>query len=158
LQDQNEKAGIMRKYAREVINNRFILFAWIMLFSMHTQAEYSSPEHVEGSITISVEQAKALYDRGVVFIDVRNPRLYAGGHIVGAHHLDLKNGFTEAAVAALVKRDQPVIIYCSGVECSRSYRASAKAVSWGFEQVHYFRGGIVDWKNAGYPVTTDAQE
>ena len=148
----------MRKYAREVINNRVILFAWIMLFSMHTQAEYSSPEHVEGSITISVEQAKALYDRGVVFIDVRNPRLYAGGHIVGAHHLDLKNGFTEDAVAALVKRDEPVIIYCSGVECSRSYRASAKAVSWGFEQVHYFRGGIVDWKKAGYPVTTDAQE
>jgi 3-mercaptopyruvate sulfurtransferase SseA len=28
------------------------------------------------------------------------------------------------------------------------------AVSWGFEKVHYFRGGIVDWKNAGYPVET----
>jgi len=158
LQDHNEKVGFMRKYAREVINNRLILITWIMLFSMHAHAEYSSPEHVEGSITISVEQAKALYDKGTVFIDVRNPRLYAGSHIVGAHHLDLKNGFTEDAVAALVKRDEPVIIYCSGVKCSRSYRASAEAVSWGFKKVHYFRGGIVDWEDAGYPVTAGAQE
>lgn len=148
----------MRIYAREMISSRIISITWLMLFSMHAHAEYSSPEHVEGSITITVEQAKALYDTGAVFIDVRNPRLYAGGHIAGAHHLDLKNGFTEDAVAALVKRDEPVIIYCSGVKCSRSYRASAQAVSWGFTKVHYFRGGIVDWENAGYPVTAGAQQ
>ena len=113
---------------------------------------YRSPETVEGAITTSVEQAKSLFDKGVKFIDVRNPRLYTKKHIPGAHHLDFKEVFTEQALASVADRDEPVVIYCSGVRCSRSSRASAMAASWGFSQVHYFRGGIVDWKNAGYPV------
>ena len=51
-----------------------------------------------------------------------------------------------------MKKEQPFIIYCSGVMCSRSYRASEKAVEWGYTKVFYFRGGIVEWKKAGYPV------
>ena len=125
-------------------------------FSVTTQAEttkeWRSPEHVDGTITTSLEQAKALFDEDVVFVDVRNIRLYTKKHIAGAYHLDLKDGFEEEALAAIVKRDQPVVIYCSGVKCSRSYKASAKAVSWGFTKVHYFRGGIVAWKNAGFPL------
>lgn len=145
----------MNKYIRQIIGLITGAFAILLLMIPgQIHAEYSSPEKVEGSITISAIQAKILYDEGVVFIDVRNPRLFTKGHIVGAHHLDLKNGFSEVALTALVERDEPLVIYCSGEKCSRSYRASAKAVSWGFEKVHYFRGGIVDWKNAGYPVET----
>ena len=118
---------------------------------------YRSPEGVEGVVTTSVEQAKSLFDKGVKFIDVRNPRLYAKKHIPGAHHLDFKNAFTEQALASVADRDEPLVIYCSGVKCSRSSRASAMAASWGFSQVHYFRGGIVDWKNAGYPVEAGKQ-
>jgi len=128
-----------------------------LLFSLQIHAEYRSPESVDGAVTVSVEQAKALYDQGVAFIDVRNPRLYVREHIPGAHHLDLKHGFSEPALAAVVGREIPLVIYCSGVKCRRSYRASEMAASWGFEKVHYFRGGIVDWKNAGYPVETSNQ-
>ena len=123
-----------------------------MTAQAETKKEWRSPEQVEGTITTSLQQAKTLFDEGVVFVDVRNVRLYTKKHIPGAYHLDLKNGFEEEALAAIVKRDQPVVIYCSGVKCSRSYKASATAVSWGFSKVHYFRGGIVAWKNAGYPL------
>ena len=148
----------MKKYFRKITGLISAALAlMLLLFSSHIYAEYSSPEKVEGSITTSVKQAKALFENGVVFIDVRNPRLFAKGHIAGAHHLDLKNGFSEDALTALLKREEPLVIYCSGVKCSRSYRASAKAVSWGFEKVHYFRGGIVEWRNAGYPIETSNQ-
>ena len=123
-----------------------------VLASAQSDIVYRSPEGVEGATTTSVEQAKSLFDKGVKFIDVRNPRLYAKKHIPGAHHLDFKEVFTEQTLASVAERDEPVVIYCSGVKCSRSSRASAMAASWGFSQVHYFRGGIVDWKNAGYPV------
>ena len=133
-----------------------LILALFVGFSVTAAAEttnqWRSPEHVDGAITTSLQQAKNLFDEGVVFIDVRNIRLYTKKHIPGAHHLDLKDGFEEQALAAIVKQDQPVVIYCSGVKCSRSYKASAKAVSWGFTKVHYFRGGIVAWKNAGYPL------
>jgi len=122
------------------------------------KSEYRSPEQVEGAISTSVIQAKELYDQGAVFIDVRNPRLYAKKHIPGAFHLDLKHDFDEEKLAAITKKDQPIVIYCSGVKCSRSYRASAKALSWGYSKVHYFRGGIVDWKKAGYPIAVGQQK
>ena len=118
--------------------------------------DYRSPEEVPGATTITAEEAKKFYDEGVAIIDVRNPRLYARRHIPGAHHLDLKTAYNEDTLAALANKDDAIVIYCSGVKCSRSYRASEQAVSWGYRKVNYFRGGIVDWRNAGYPVESSA--
>ena len=116
------------------------------------QTSYRSPEHVDGAVTTSPQQAKQLFDEGVTFVDVRNIRLHTRKHIPGAHHLDLKKDFNEDSLSKLVDKNQPFVIYCSGVKCVRSSRASARAVSWGFTRVHYFRGGIVEWKKAGYPL------
>ncbi len=140
---------------RKILNTlSFVLFLFMAVadVSYAGKSEYRSPEQVEGTVSTSLLEAKKLFDKGVVFIDVRNPRLYAKGHIPGAHHFDYKYDFDESRLDGVAKKDQPIVIYCSGVKCSRSYRASAKAVSWGFSKVHYFRGGIVDWKKAGYPV------
>ena len=136
-----------------------VLVVILLLAAPQAQSgkDYRSPENIQGAVTSSVAQAKALYDQGVAFIDVRNPRLYARKHIPGAHHLDFKDVFTEQALTSVVDRDDPLVIYCSGVKCNRSSRASAMAVAWGFTRVHYFRGGIVEWKNAGYPVETSNQ-
>ena len=95
-----------------------------------------------------------MQDAGTAFVDVHNPRLYARRHIPGTHHLDLKQDFNEASLAAVVARDEPVVIYCSGAKRSRSTSASRKVVSRGCERVYFFRGGIVEWRNAGYPVET----
>jgi rhodanese-related sulfurtransferase len=113
---------------------------------------YSAPEVVAGARTVTVEEVKELFDAGVVIVDVRSPRLHARRHIPGAIHLDLKDVFDEESLAAVAKKDEPLVIYCSGAKCSRSSRASADAVSWGYKEVLYFRGGIVDWRDAGYPV------
>lgn len=130
------------------------LVYFVLLFSLPAHAvdpDWRSPVTVEGAISTSPQEAKALYDAGVPFIDVRNARLHSKQHIPGDHHLELKKGFTEEALKAIASHDDPIVIYCSGVKCSRSYRASEKAVTWGYKKVHYFRGGIVDWREAGYP-------
>ncbi len=145
---------------KTLIKSSVVLF--LSIFAIGTvyaeKSDYRSPEQVAGAINTSVEQARELYDQGAVFVDVRNPRLYARKHIPGAFHLDLKYNFDEEKLAAIAKKDQPIVIYCSGVKCGRSYRASEKAVSWGYTKVHYFRGGIVDWKKAGYPVEVSEQK
>ena len=146
-----------QKRVGKAVSPAFILVLLLNSSPCQAEKDYRSPESVDGAVTTSTEQAKTLYDKGVAFIDVRNPRLYSRKHIPGAHHLDFKNVFTEQALSAVVDRKEPLVIYCSGVKCSRSSRASAMAVSWGFSKVHYFRGGIVDWKNAGYPVKTSDQ-
>ena len=113
---------------------------------------YRSPEHAEGATTINVDEAKWLFDEGVTFIDVRNPRFFARRHVPGAHHLDMKGGFTRGSLASAAEKDQPIVIYSSGIKCGRAYRAAVQAVNWGYTQVYYFRGGIVDWKDVHYPI------
>ena len=114
--------------------------------------EPESRETVPGAITIDGTKAKALFDKGVVFIDVRNDKDWEAGRLPDAVHLELKNGFSEAAVGQVVKKDQDVVFYCNGPKCLRSSEACGQAVAWGFTKVHYYRLGFPDWKSRGYPV------
>ncbi len=128
---------------------------WLALIAFDATAEDSgwrAPAEVPGATTVTVERAKELFDAGVAFIDVRNPRLYARRHVPGAHHLDMKDVFGPDTLSAVVAKDEPLVIYCSGLKCSRSSRASEMAADWGFQKVYYFRGGIVDWRDAGMPL------
>lgn len=115
------------------------------------KTDWRSPLTVEGTETVDVPTAQQLHAEGVAFVDVRNDRLFTRRHIPGAHHLELKSQYNEQALSAIVARDQPVVLYCSGIKCSRSYHAAEMAVDWGFTQVKYFRDGVVGWKKAGLP-------
>lgn len=117
-------------------------------------ADWESPAAVAGATTVSPEQARALHAQGVPFVDVRSARQFGIRHIPGAHHLDLNDGFGKEALQRIAAQAQPLVIYCNGVKCSRSYNACEQAVAWGFTQVHYFRGGIAEWRRAGLPVAS----
>lgn len=111
-----------------------------------------SPETVAGATTVDTQQAKALFDKGVTFIDVRSGRDWEAGRIPGAIHIELKHEFNEESLGAVVGRNQPVVIYCNSVGCMRSSKACAEAVSWGYSKVYYYRLGYPDWKSAGLAV------
>jgi rhodanese-related sulfurtransferase len=133
------------------------VFAWVLFMMILTpQAraapEYVSPETVPGATTIDTAQAKTLFDRGAIFIDVRNHADWEAGRIPGAIHLELDKVFTEASLSAVARPDQEVVMYCNGTKCPRSSQAAASAVGWGFARVYYYRLGFPDWQGAGYPV------
>jgi rhodanese-related sulfurtransferase len=107
---------------------------------------------VPGAATIDTAQAKVLFDKGAIFIDVRNEADWAAGRIPGAVHLELDKGFTEASLGAVARPDQEVVVYCNGAKCPRSSAAAAAAVKWGFTRVYYYRLGLPDWQASGYPV------
>jgi rhodanese-related sulfurtransferase len=113
---------------------------------------YVSPEAVPGATTIDTAKAKALFDQGVVFIDVRNDADWEAGRIPGAIHLELKHVLSAESLGAVVVKDQEVIVYCNGTQCRRSSEAATKAVAWGFTRVYYYRLGFPNWQAAGYPV------
>jgi len=111
-----------------------------------------SPTTVAGAKTINAAEAKALFDKGVIFLDVRKDKDWAAGRIPDAIHIELKKKLNEASMSGAIKKDQEVVIYCNGEKCLRSSKASKKAVAWGFKKVYYFRDGFPAWKSAGYPV------
>lgn len=137
----------------------FIVYYLLAFSDSHAAgSDYASPEHVEGAISTTVFDAKDLHEQGAIFIDVRNSRFYARGHIPGAFHLDLKYNFDEAKLSKVAKKNQPIVLYCSGIKCSRSSSAAEQALSWDFTKVYYFRGGISAWRKIGYEEVTGKAE
>ncbi len=130
------------------------LFATALLLAFMGSAAAAdvSPMTVEGATTVDAAQAKALFDEGAIFIDVRSDKDWAAGRVPDAYHLELKSNYTEATLGEKVAKDQAVVIYCNGENCPRSADASAKAVGWGYSKVYYFRDGLPAWMSAGYPV------
>jgi TolB-like protein len=68
---------------------------------------------VEGATTVDVATAKALFDRGVPFVDVRSGPSWKKGHIPDALNLDYENVFSEVELSKIVSKDQDVVIHCS---------------------------------------------
>lgn len=113
-----------------------------------------SPVTVAGATTVSTAEVQRLIEQGAALIDVRSVvgrRLV--GWIPGAHPMDLREGFTEAAVRKVATLDQPIIIHCLDPKCLRSSIACERAVEWGYKNVYYYRKGFNDWKAAGLPIT-----
>jgi len=119
---------------------------------MTVHAGKISPETVNGAETIDSAKAKVLFDKGVLFVDVRSDKDWSAGRIPDAIHLNVKTAFNEGSLAKEVKKGEEVVMYCNGESCLRSSKASAMAVGWGFTKVYYYRLGFPAWKSAGYPV------
>ncbi|MBF0247648.1 MAG: rhodanese-like domain-containing protein [Alphaproteobacteria bacterium] len=114
-----------------------------------------APDAVAGAELVDaarvVELAQSRSD--LVIVDARRGEEFAKGHIEGAVNL-LDADMTEARLRA-VQPDAagPIVFYCNGPRCLRSSNAAAKAVSWGYTQVYWFRGGWSAWVEARYPMS-----
>ncbi|MFK5894065.1 MAG: rhodanese-like domain-containing protein [Pseudomonadota bacterium] len=115
-------------------------------------AKKISPMTVEGTKSVTTDEAKKLFDNGALFIDVRSNKAWAAGRIADAVLLDIKSKFSEQNMLAEMKKGDPAVIYCNGETCLRSAKACKKAVGWGFTNIQYYRDGYPAWKKAGYPV------
>jgi rhodanese-related sulfurtransferase len=132
----------------------FMVFFVVVGLPMTAHAEKAdAPLTVEGATLVNNEEAKALFDEGVLFVDAREDAAWELGRISGALHLDVKtDAFSKEALLEEAALDDKVVFYCSGVKCGRSSAACTKAVEYGFTNVYYYREGFPGWKGAGYPV------
>ena len=128
------------------------LLSFGVLFSANVAGAADSPLTVDGATTVDTAKAKALFDDGVIFVDVRSDSDFEAGRIPEAEHLESKKVLSESSLQEVVAKDEPVVIYCNGHSCMRSSKASGMAVSWGWTKVYYYRDGFPAWKSAGYPV------
>ena len=116
---------------------------------------------IEGATEIDLATAKSFHDRGVLFIDVGNEAegLWKNGHVPGAVNLPwteddpAKKRLRETTLSEIVDKTEEVVFYwCApGLPCTPNW-ATAKAVNWGYQKVHYFDGGAPAWEEAGYPI------
>lgn len=102
---------------------------------------------------VTLRQAKhAFDDKDVVFIDARSSTEYAAGHIPGALNVP-PSEFTRSKPLERLRRNQPVITYCSGEACQSSIALAEMLIGLrGHIETRVFFGGWEAWKAAEYPI------
>ena len=99
--------------------------------------------------------AELMNDPNVVMLDVRTADEFKDGHLEGAINIDqAQSDFIEKAKAALTT-DKTIAVYCRSGR--RSASAAERLAAEGYKAVN-LKGGILAWKEAQMPVTTDTYE
>lgn len=132
-----------------VLASALLLWApWCVQESTSAEAAESDPAD-----DLSPEAAAAwIREKGprgdFVLLDVRTPEEYRDGHIAGALLIDYRSPSFKDDLGRL-DRGKTYLVYC------RTGNRSGKAVSLmeelRFRKVHHLSGGILKWKEAGFP-------
>jgi thioredoxin 1 len=138
-----EKNNQMTKYLS------IILVTVAIIFNSCTNGQ-SSPSTTSFSAT---EFSKKITELpGAPIIDVRTPGEFSQGHLKNAVNYDISTGEFEKQIASFDKL-KPVLVYC--MSGSRSTYAVRFMKSKGFKEVYELNGGMMKWRAANLPETTD---
>lgn len=88
----------------------------------------------------------------VQLLDVRTPQEYAEGHIDGALNINVQSDDFQRMVEQELSKDSTILVYCRSGR--RSMDAAEILTKLGYKVVN-LKGGIIEWKKDGFPVTTE---
>lgn len=124
----------------------------INVSSDSTESDCNIPDTLSEPVFISLEFAKCLFDNGsALFIDSRDPEEFLISHISTA--INIPYDYYEDYEFQLddIDFEKPLIIYCSGGECSLSIDlADYLFFDLGYFNVLVFEGGMPEWESAEY--------
>lgn len=101
---------------------------------------------------ITRETLKRMIDEDVDFllIDARTHKGFGDEHLPGA--ISIPADHMGEHLMREFKKNRTIVTYCSSLECESSAIAGEKLETYGFKKVLRYKGGLKDWKEAGYPV------
>ncbi|WP_455200603.1 rhodanese-like domain-containing protein [Kaarinaea lacus] len=134
------------------------LFVFVSMISMAFSAfaEKKAPESIDGTKRVSAEQVVELVMNtpDLVIIDARKASdRDAAGWIEGSVGLPDYDTDKDSLAKHIPSKTSPVLFYCNGVKCGRSVKSSKQAVSLGYKNIYWFRGGWEEWTEKGMPVS-----
>jgi molybdopterin/thiamine biosynthesis adenylyltransferase/rhodanese-related sulfurtransferase len=101
----------------------------------------------EVSVDVALERYQS--DTPPLFLDVREPQEWDGGHVPGATHI--ARGVLETKIANnLPDRSQPILVYCAGGV--RSAFAAQTMQALGYTDVTSMLGGFGAWRELQAPI------
>lgn len=101
---------------------------------------------------VSARELKILLDRGEKFVllNVLDGNSFEKERIPGSVNIPVERLELDAPKA--VEKDELVIVYSEGPACGANAVGADKLVTIGYKSVMRFKGGIKEWKEAGYPM------
>jgi rhodanese-related sulfurtransferase len=98
------------------------------------------------------DEVRALLESGTaIVVEALPAEAYEAEHIPGAVNVP---GDLSADIAAAVAPDpaRTVVLYCSGLSCTRSKVTATAFERLGYRDVRVYSGGKADWWQAGLPL------
>ena len=89
---------------------------------------------------------------GAKLVEVLSKEDYDHFHLPGAINVPLGDDFDERIRAAIPDQSGEVIVYCQNSDCPASMKAARRMEELGYENVHDYESGKIDWKEAGFPI------
>lgn len=128
---------------------------------------YFTPRSLPGATVVDAAQVERLLASGARYIDVRTDAEFKRAHVGSAvllpyvekspKDVDFDARLDSFDIDKLpAARDTLLVFACNGAECWKSYKASLAAVRAGYTRVHWFRGGLPEWRQAQKAVVTVA--
>lgn len=125
---------------------------------------YFTPRQLPGATVVDAAAVAKLLADGATYIDTRTEAEFKAAHVNGARFVpyvekSLKETDFDAKADSFDTSQLPadkgtkLIFACNGAECWKSYKASLAAIRAGYTAVHWFRGGLPEWRAAERPVT-----
>jgi rhodanese-related sulfurtransferase len=127
-------------------------FAAPVLASENAPSRQGEGKQLTSVMTVSLEEAKRLWDLGAVFVDVRSDAEWQLGRIRNARHVNFRKNFAKLKTLDGINSETPLVFYCSMPECKSGPYASAVSMEWGFKNVFYFPRGYFAWMLQDYPI------
>lgn len=152
----------MNQFVRTIKGGMLILASGVSLTFGANAFAAETPASLDGVTVVDAARAKALLDGGAKMVDTRVAAEYADGHIAGALSIPYKEKSPKAADADLSQdsfdlaklpadKNTPLVMYCNGPECWKSYKGAKVAAKAGWKKVNWFRNGFPEWKAKGLP-------
>ena len=126
----------------------------------------TTPDTLKGVTRVSAEEVAELAKGSVTIVDTRSQKEYDSEHVRGAvlasylekslKETDFDASKDDFTALKNVPKDKPVIFFCNGPECWKSYKASRAAVAAGYPKIYWFRGGMPEWRDKHLPVEGNA--
>lgn len=135
----------------------FILFSSLIVSAQRQSFHDMLKTYYKNTIPIikpAELYAKMLAGEKLYILDTREVREYSVSHLKGA----IRVGYDKFDIKATDKLDKnaTVIMYCT--IGARSEEIGTKLKKIGFKNVYNLYGGIIYWKNQGYPVYNNQQK
>lgn len=132
----------------------YCLAGMLLLFTQTSSAvPVDVPESIEGAKTVNAEGTIEMIQNNsdLVLVDARITKDRSHGYIEGSNTLaDIDT--TCASLAKIIPTmSTPALFYCNGVRCGRSVKSIRVALSCGYDNLYWFRGGYDEWIEKGYP-------
>lgn len=114
--------------------------------------KHDMPPSLEEAPVISGEEVYKIWKahKGAI-IDVRSQTQFDTERIEGALHMSSDDLMKDPTLSSTLDKNKEYVLYCNGVKCTRSVRAAFMLKHQGFKKLHWYRGGMPDWKSKGYP-------